>query len=72
MTPEIPVNSMHRELRRSIGWLRRTHNIHWSVTVSQELEQEFGLHLCMDQLGFVYAVKFETEAHHTWFMLRWA
>jgi hypothetical protein len=72
MTPEIPVSGMHRALRQAIGWLRQKHNLSWSATVSQELEQEFGLHLCMDQDGLVYAVRFETEAQHTWFMLRWS
>jgi hypothetical protein len=72
MTPEIPIDSLFYEFRRAIWWVRQKHNLSWVVTVSRELEQEFGLHLCMDQDGLVYAVQFETEAQHTWFRLKWS
>lgn len=72
MTPEIPINSMLPEISRAVQWLRKKHNIHFNSTASLELEQELGLHWCIDQDGMVYAVQFDTEAQHTWFMLRWA
>jgi len=72
MTPEIPFNDLAYEIYQAICWLRNKYDTPGNVTVSPELEQEFGLHWCMDQDGLIYAVQFETEAQYSWFKLRWS
>jgi hypothetical protein len=72
MTPEILFTDIAHKLWRATLWVRHKYNIPGNQAIGTALEKEFGLHLCLDQHGLVYAVRFETEAQHTWFMLRWS